>query len=77
MNIFVLDESPVTSAQMQCDKHIVKMPLETAQMLCSVWHRYGVGWIIMIGYGNMVWSYVLNTPEGTTKYINANKLLWI
>jgi|TARA_R110000787_G_scaffold43799_5_gene107297 hypothetical protein len=43
MNIFVLDESPVTSAQMQCDKHIVKMPLETAQMLCSVWHRYGVG----------------------------------
>ena len=43
MNIFVLDESPITSAQMQCDKHIVKMPLETAQMLCSVWHRYDVG----------------------------------
>jgi len=42
MNIFVLDESPITSAQMQCDKHIVKMPLETAQMLCSVWHRYGL-----------------------------------
>jgi len=43
MNIFVLDECPVISAQMQCDKHIVKMPLETAQMLCSVWHRYGEG----------------------------------
>ena len=43
MNIFVLDESPIISAQMQCDKHIVKMPLETAQMLCSVWHRYGEG----------------------------------
>ena len=43
MNIFVLDESPITSAQMQCDKHIVKMPLETAQMLCSVWYRYGLG----------------------------------
>ena len=41
MNIFILDESPIISAQMQCDKHIVKMPLETAQMLCSVWHRYG------------------------------------
>ena len=41
MNIFVLDKSPIISAQMQCDKHIVKMPLETAQMLCSVWHRYG------------------------------------
>ena len=43
MNIFVLDESPILSAQMQCDKHIVKMPLETAQMLCSVWHRHGQG----------------------------------
>jgi hypothetical protein len=41
MNIFVLDEDPVISAQMQCDKHIVKMPLETAQMLCSVFHRHG------------------------------------
>jgi hypothetical protein len=43
MNIFVVDECPVLSAQMLCDKHIVKMPLETAQMLCSVWHRYGEG----------------------------------
>ena len=43
MNIFVLDECPIQSAQMQCDKHVVKMPLETAQMLCSVWHRYGLG----------------------------------
>jgi len=43
MNIFVLDECPITSAQMQCDKHVVKMPLETAQMLCSVWYRYGLG----------------------------------
>ena len=41
MNIFVLDKDPIISAQMQCDKHVVKMPLETAQMLCSVWHRYG------------------------------------
>ena len=43
MNIFRVDNDPVKSAQMLCDKHIVKMPLETAQMLCSVWHRYGQG----------------------------------
>lgn len=36
MNIFILDENPVTAAQMLCDKHIVKMPLETAQLLSSV-----------------------------------------
>lgn len=38
MNIFKLDESPILSAQFQCDKHVVKMPLESAQMLCTV-HR--------------------------------------
>lgn len=43
MNIFVLAGNPWDSAKMQCDKHVVKMPLETAQMLCSVWHRYGHG----------------------------------
>jgi len=35
MNIFVLDNNPVTAAQMACDKHVVKMILESAQMLCS------------------------------------------
>lgn len=35
MNIFVLDTDPVRAATSQCDKHVVKMPLETAQMLCT------------------------------------------
>ena len=33
MNIFFLDKDPVKAAQMQCDKHVVKMVLETAQMV--------------------------------------------
>jgi hypothetical protein len=36
MNIFVLDENPTTCAQYHCDKHVVKMILETAQLLCGV-----------------------------------------
>ena len=36
MNIFVLDENPVIAAQSAIDKHIIKMPLESAQLLCSV-----------------------------------------
>ncbi|GHM58886.1 MAG: hypothetical protein sL5_09870 [Candidatus Mesenet longicola] len=36
MNIFILDKDPIIAAQMLCDKHVVKMPLETAQLLCSV-----------------------------------------
>jgi hypothetical protein len=38
MNIFILDENPVKAAQLQCDKHVVKMVLESAQMLSTV-HR--------------------------------------
>ena len=39
MNIFILDKDPVIAAQMQCDKHVVKMIVESAQMLSTV-HRY-------------------------------------
>ena len=38
MNIFVLDKDPVVAAQLQCDKHVVKMILESAQMLSTA-HR--------------------------------------
>lgn len=38
MNIFILDESPVESARLQCDKHVVKMIVESAQMLSTA-HR--------------------------------------
>ena len=38
MNRFVLDEDPVAAAQMHCDKHVVKMILEEAQMLSTA-HR--------------------------------------
>lgn len=41
MNIFVLDADPVVAARYHCDKHVVKMILETAQMLCSAQHRHG------------------------------------
>ena len=36
MNIFVTDPDPIKSAQVLPDKHIVKMPLETCQMLSIV-----------------------------------------
>jgi hypothetical protein len=39
MNIFYLDPDPVIAAQMQCDKHVVKMVLESAQMLSTCQHE--------------------------------------
>jgi len=40
MNRFLIDHHPNAIAQSLCDQHIVKMPLEEAQMLCtSIWHH--------------------------------------
>lgn len=35
MNIFVLDTSPTRAAKFHCDKHVVKMVLESAQLLST------------------------------------------
>lgn len=42
MNIFYLDKDADVAAGMMCDKHVVKMIVETAQML-STTHRYMMG----------------------------------
>lgn len=41
MNIFVLDLDPKKAARMMCDKHVVKMILESNQMLCTVANQNG------------------------------------
>jgi hypothetical protein len=41
MNIFALDYDPITAASYHMDKHVVKMILESAQLLCSVHHMTG------------------------------------
>lgn len=38
MNIFVVDHDPIVAAQNLCDKHVVKMIVESAQMLSTA-HR--------------------------------------
>lgn len=39
MNIFILDLNTERAAQYHCDKHVVKMVLETAQILCAVFPK--------------------------------------
>ena len=46
MNMFYLHPDPVIAARMQCDKHVVKMIVESAQML-STSHRMLDGELIM------------------------------
>ena len=42
MNIFVLDQCPKLAATYYLDKHVVKMPLEIAQLLCTTLALQGV-----------------------------------
>ena len=46
MNIFILDNDIDKCAQYHVDKHIVKMPLEAAQMLCTThWIDKYIGYV--------------------------------
>ena len=38
MNIFVLDNDAASSARMMCDKHVVKMIVESCQLLSTAHH---------------------------------------
>ncbi len=42
MNIFYLDNNLRKCAQYHCDSHVVKMILESTQILCTVLHENGV-----------------------------------
>jgi hypothetical protein len=41
MNIFILDHNPKQAAQWLCDKHMPKMALESAQLLCYPIEKQG------------------------------------
>lgn len=38
VNIFYLDHNPAIAAESHCDRHVVKMIVETAQLLSTAWH---------------------------------------
>ena len=40
MNRFIIEDTPSKIASSLCDQHIVKMPLEETQMLCTVLWQY-------------------------------------
>lgn len=42
MNIFYINENPIIAAQELADDHIRKMQIESAQMLCTTFHHYGI-----------------------------------
>jgi hypothetical protein len=69
MNIFYLDKDPRRAAEYHCDKHVVKMILESAQLLSSA-HRFIDGTqeisTSKSGRKQKIWS--LNDSRETTLY---------
>ena len=69
MNIFILHEDPIKSAQYQCDKHVVKMIVESAQMLSTA-HRMVDGTMERrpSKSGSMIQYYKLGDSRENTLY---------
>lgn len=41
MNIFFLSNDPILAAMAQCDQHVVKMVLESAQLMSTTYREFG------------------------------------
>ena len=84
MNIFYLHKDPRVAAEMSCDKHVVKMILESAQLL-STCHRVqdGTEWYDKTANGRRIkrWKMVKNPNMENTLYkaamINHPSAVWV
>jgi len=63
MNIFFLHRDPSRAAKAQCDKHVVKMVLETTQMLSTAVRRRGYN----IGYQSAYPKHPMTIWVGDTR----------
>lgn len=81
MNIFYLDRDPKVSAQMHCDKHVVKMIIEYAQLMSTA-HRIldGEEYIDKTANGRRIKRWRLNDErEGglmKASHINHPSNIW-
>ena len=75
MNIFYLSPCPKQSAKDQCDKHVVKMILESAQMLCTA-HRFldSHEWADEVGLYKMVHK---NHPSSIWVRSSVHNYTWL
>ena len=74
MNIFFIDKCPVISAMQLCDKHVVKMILETAQMCSTAIHEFGLGNEPLLN--NIYKSAYKNHPMTVWVRENEANMLW-
>jgi hypothetical protein len=78
MNIFVLDQQPEISAQMMCDKHVIKMILESCQLLSTAHHVLD-GDVIEVNTGKRRYKTSVCTKKDICKatMINHPCTIWV
>lgn len=74
MNIFYLHSDPKICAQYHNDSHVIKMQLETAQLLCSAHWRVGGEAPYKIGKGHLSHPSALWVQKSLSNYIWACEL---
>ncbi len=78
MNIFVLSRNVKTCARLHCDQHVVKMPLETAQLLSTALHCADrVSWSALHADGLAYKPTHLNHPCAIWTHGCINNYLWL
>ena len=81
MNIFYLDPDPRTCAEMHCDKHVVKMIIEYAQLMSTA-HRVidGTEYTDMTANGRRIKRWRLDDDRESILYkashINHPSAIW-
>lgn len=77
MNIFVLDNDAATSARMMCDKHVVKMILESCQLLSTAHHVLD-GDVLVVDSGKRKYKTSICTKKNICKatMINHPCTIW-
>ena len=73
MNIFILDKNPIKAAREHCDKHVVKMIVESGQMLSTA-HRLldGKEYIEKSRTGRNIKRWKLNDDRENKSHKRAN-----
>jgi len=70
MNVFYLDNDPVKAAELHYNKHVVKMVLEAAQLLCTAHH--------ILGDGNVPYKKThMNHPSAVWTRSSIDNYMWV
>jgi hypothetical protein len=81
MNIFFLDRNPEVCAQMHCDKHVVKMIIEYAQLMSTAHRMLDGKQVVETVKGRKLKRWMIDDPRNDVLYkashVNHPSAVWV